>query len=330
MQKNSVLNLNEIFSLVSDLEHELKSSFGPKALIRKLGELLVKHFGVCKVSCYIIDRKLCLSEFGVKFDEASPISPDLASHITSLLQNSPIFKSQLREGACAFEFKGGLSRASLVPVTGYDEGVLLVWQGSSPLSELENHVIRFTQNEATWFTRLESQEKLLYQDDLTGLYNSRYLELAIDQELRRSGRSMNPFCLMFIDLDGFKAVNDQYGHPVGSQVLKQVAKVIKDAVREIDIPIRYGGDEFVVVLVGASSAKGLLAAERVRRNIERTSFKVDPQINVNLTASIGLSAYPDHARDRESLLKVADDTMYNSKKRGKNRVSILNKEGTLS
>ncbi len=325
---------SEIFALIGNCESELTQGLAPKALIRNFVHLLARVFSVREVAVCKIDKRGDTSDFLVKFDGLTEVPAVVMQEIKKLIQESSTLAAQLSEGACYLEVSGMRYSATLIVAAEANGTVLLVWdafQEHAIRSDLEQHLAHVFLNEARWFSRLERTEHLLYQDDLTGLFNSRYLELAIDQELRRSGRSENPFCLMFIDLDGFKGINDQYGHPVGSQVLKQVAVVIRDAVREVDIPIRYGGDEFVVILVGASASKGYLAAERLRRRIAAASFRVDDRnsITVNLTASIGLAAYPDHARDRESLIKVADDTMYNSKKRGKNRVTILTREGTV-
>ncbi|MCX6125000.1 MAG: GGDEF domain-containing protein [Proteobacteria bacterium] len=154
-------------------------------------------------------------------------------------------------------------------------------------------ITRSVQQNSRWFKRLDKTQALLYQDEVTGLYNYRYLDVAIDGELKRLHRFHAPFSLLFIDLDNFKSVNDQHGHITGSNVLKQVGAVIKLAVRDVDNVIRYGGDEFVVVLIGANSRQALQAGERVRSR---------------------------HGRDRKTILKMADETMYASKKNGKNRV----------
>ncbi len=179
------------------------------------------------------------------------------------------------------------------------------------------------QGEAVWFSRLDKTQALLYRDDLTGLFNSRYLDLAIESEIRRSQRFQTAFCLLFIDLDNFKPVNDVHGHLSGSMVLKQVADVLREVLREIDSVIRYGGDEFIVLLLGSNATTGLLAAERIRRRIEKTEFRVEDGQAVRVTASIGVAAFPEHGNDRDELLKLADQTMYEGKRQGKNRVVIV-------
>lgn len=179
------------------------------------------------------------------------------------------------------------------------------------------------QGEAVWFSRLDKTQALLYRDDLTGLFNSRYLDLAIDSEIRRSQRFQTSFCLLFIDLDNFKPVNDVHGHLSGSMVLKQVADVLREVLREIDSVIRYGGDEFIVLLLGANAATGLLAAERIRRRVEKTEFRVEDGGTARVTASIGVAAFPEHGDNRDALLKLADQTMYEGKRQGKNRVVIV-------
>ena len=171
--------------------------------------------------------------------------------------------------------------------------------------------------------RIDRTQALLYRDDLTSLFNVRYLELALDSEIRRAQRFQNNFSLLFIDLDNFKPVNDQYGHLAGSDVLRQLADVLRGVSREIDSVIRYGGDEFIVLLLGANANTGLLAAERIRQRIEKTPFKVDKETYVNLTACIGVASYPEHADDKEALLKMADECMYEGKRAGKNKVILV-------
>ncbi|MCX6118053.1 MAG: GGDEF domain-containing protein [Proteobacteria bacterium] len=184
-------------------------------------------------------------------------------------------------------------------------------------------ISRSTQHACKWFRKLDKTQALLYQDEVTGLYNYRYLDVALDGELKRLQRFHAPFSLLFIDLDNFKAINDSHGHMTGSSVLKQVGDVIKLAVRDVDNVIRFGGDEFVVVLIGANSRQALQAAERVRSRVQNTTFKTDTKEPLSLTASIGVASCPEHGRDKNAILKMADETMYQSKKNGKNRVMMV-------
>ena len=177
---------------------------------------------------------------------------------------------------------------------------------------------------------LEDARTELYRDALTGLYNSRYLELSLDMEVRRASRFGTKFCVLFVDVDAFKAVNDSHGHLSGSSMLTQMGVVIKDAVREVDVVARYGGDEFVLVLLGADVETGRTIAERVRERVAAHRFRTetgkevgkDDASTVQVTVSIGLAAFPENARTKEQLLRMADETMYSSKRSGKNRVTV--------
>ncbi len=184
---------------------------------------------------------------------------------------------------------------------------------------------RQLQGGQVWFSRLDKTQALLYKDDLTSLFNFRYLELALDSEIRRAQRFMTSFSLLFIDLDNFKMINDKFGHLAGSSILKQTADVLRDTAREIDSVIRYGGDEFIILLLGATPTTGFLAGERIRRRIEDTRFMLDDGNHVSLTASIGVASFPNHAQDKESLLKMADQMMYEGKKIGKNKVTLYSR-----
>jgi diguanylate cyclase (GGDEF)-like protein len=164
--------------------------------------------------------------------------------------------------------------------------------------------------------KLRQVEHLAYLDDLTHLYNTRYLEVALDRELQ-GGR---PFSVLFMDLDHFKGVNDQFGHLSGSKMLVEVARVLRSCVRDDDVLVRYGGDEYVILLVGIDSGGGLKVAERIRRAIEDHRFLSREGSRVRITASIGLASFPEHARAKAEILDLADRAMYRGKRSSRNVV----------
>ena len=170
--------------------------------------------------------------------------------------------------------------------------------------------------------RLRQVEHLAYLDDLTHLYNTRYLEVAVARELA-GGR---PFSLLFMDLDHFKSVNDQHGHLSGSRLLVEVARVLRSCVRDEDVLIRYGGDEYVMLLVGIDSGGGLKVAERIRRAIEDHRFLSRESAPVRVTASIGLASFPEHASTKAELIDLADRAMYRGKRTTRNVVYMASKD----
>ena len=165
-------------------------------------------------------------------------------------------------------------------------------------------------------------EQLTITDDLTKLFNSRYLNLYISREIKRCKRHGIPLSVIFLDLDGFKSVNDAYGHLAGSRTLTEVGGILVEAVRESDILARYGGDEFVVVLPETPPSGALVIAERIRKAIESHSFLKDQGLEARISASFGIASYPDHALTPEGLIQKADQAMYRVKERDKNGIEV--------
>ena len=165
-------------------------------------------------------------------------------------------------------------------------------------------------------------EQLTITDDLTKLFNSRYLNLYIGREIKRCKRHGIPISVIFLDLDGFKGVNDQYGHLAGSRTLSEVGTILSQAVRESDILARYGGDEFVVVLPETPAAGALVIAERIRKAIEAHRFLQAQGLSARISASFGIASYPDHALTPEGLIQKADQAMYRVKERDKNGIEV--------
>jgi diguanylate cyclase (GGDEF)-like protein len=154
-------------------------------------------------------------------------------------------------------------------------------------------------------------------DSLTKLYNKQYLFIKIDEELKRYKRYDTTFSILLIDLDDFKRVNDIYGHQKGDLVLSQLSGLLNKSSRDLDICARYGGEEFMIVLPHTDSNQAKEIAERIRISVEEYFLK-----DLNLTISIGLSNCPDSALTRKNIIKTADDALYESKRKGKNRVTL--------
>lgn len=168
--------------------------------------------------------------------------------------------------------------------------------------------------------RFVSARNLLYIDELTGLFNYRYLDYALERELKRAERYGSGLALLFIDLDLFKEVNDTFGHLVGSRVLGEVGALLRRSVRDVDLVIRYGGDEYTIILVETDAESAQLVAERIRATIEKQQFLAQDGYRIHLTACIGLACFPEDTRSKMQLLEVADKAMYRGKFSGRNRV----------
>ncbi|MDI3298847.1 MAG: sensor domain-containing diguanylate cyclase [Bacillota bacterium] len=150
-------------------------------------------------------------------------------------------------------------------------------------------------------------------DAMTGLYNYRYFTRRLQEELDRSAASGQPVALLFIDMDRFKSYNDSFGHLVGDDLLRAVAQVIRSSVRESDVPARYAGDEFAVILPGADERAAREAAERIQRALAGYAFSAGERTLVRVTASIGVAVCPRDGRSVDELLRVADRKMYQEK-----------------
>lgn len=168
--------------------------------------------------------------------------------------------------------------------------------------------------------QLERAEALSVTDDLTRLYNSRFLNQALRRETKRALRSGKALSLLFIDLDGFKAVNDNHGHLNGSRALVEAAAVIRGSARETDFVARFGGDEFAVVLPDTGPEGAISVAERIRDRIAEHHFLTGDHLDVRLTASVGIATLPDVAGSAEELVQAADRAMYKVKATGKNGI----------
>ena len=163
-------------------------------------------------------------------------------------------------------------------------------------------------------------ERLATTDALTGLHNRRYLQQALDFELARGQRAEHPFCLLMMDIDHFKRVNDSYGHAVGDKVLIQVAQILQENLRNIDLRARWGGEEFVALLLDSQRDAGLQVAEKIRAVLERTEIHADLDEPVRVTISIGVASSPADGVEDRKLFAHADAALYRAKEGGRNRV----------
>lgn len=267
----------------------------PAAFLRRFGESLV--------------RKASTSPLVIPAEELEADSPggrwpqDENRHLLSV----------------CFELEPGVRVFSVVGLRGAPAGDAL----NSPLLSFFCRQARLSLINAQRNAQVQS---LIYIDDLTKLYNSRYLNVVIDREMKRSERYRNFFSVLFMDIDFFKRVNDAYGHLVGSRVLTEVGAVLRSCVRDSDTVARYGGDEFVVLLVETNSEEAMLVAERMRKAVESERLVQSMGLDIRLTISIGIAAFPEHASTKQHLLNLADQAMYRGKESTRNVVYLANSQ----
>ena len=223
----------------------------------------------------------------------------------------------------------GALMASESALTGFERRQDEVGTLMSTFNKMLSTIEQQTAEINTFATRLDAAYKELestnarlketsFKDEVTGLYNRRFFSLRLEEELSRYRRFNPPVSVVLLDLDGFKAVNDEFGHTVGDDTLREVAQILMKHSRGINVVSRYGGDEFAVLLVETSKAGARLYADRIREVVAKYPFSHGKVI----TASFGVASLPDdEAGTAEDLFRAADEALYTAKRAGKNQVA---------
>lgn len=170
---------------------------------------------------------------------------------------------------------------------------------------------------------IERVRQLAYIDGLTGIFNRRFFELRIGEEIERAKRFNTGMAVIMIDIDHFKRLNDEFGHLLGDEVLRQVSSIFSQQLRKIDVVCRYGGEEFVVVLSQTCAEDALAVAEKLRRVVGEWQF---PGVPRPVYISAGVASFPEHGTERDQLVKAADNALYTAKQTGRNRVCLASTE----
>ena len=164
---------------------------------------------------------------------------------------------------------------------------------------------------------VETVQQLAFLDGLTGIFNRRYFETRIQDEMERAKRYHTELSIVMVDVDHFKRLNDEFGHMLGDEVLRQVSSLLSQRVRKTDVVCRYGGEEFVILLPQTAVHHAVVVADKLRCAIADWEF---PGVSRPLTISAGVAEFPDHATTRDDLLQAADAALYAAKQAGRNRV----------
>lgn len=172
---------------------------------------------------------------------------------------------------------------------------------------------------------VERIRQLSYLDGLTGMFNRRFFELRIMEEIERARRSQAGMAIIMADIDHFKRLNDEFGHLLGDEVLRQVSSLLHQQLRKIDVVCRYGGEEFAILLTQTSAQHAMGVAEKLRRLVEGWQF---PGVPRTVTLSAGVAAFRDHGSTRDELVRAADAALYGAKQEGRNRIRLASISGS--
>jgi len=247
-----------------------------------------------------------------------------------ITSRKPINIKQVREDRRYLENLAGTRSELAIPMI-VQEKVVGAFDIQSPVparftSESQKTIIALANHAATAVENAILHSRILSlarKDKLTSLGNLRYFEEKLEEEFRRTDRSNFPFSLIMMDIDDFKNYNDSWGHPMGNTLLKTVVKAMNTAIREVDVLIRYGGEEFVCILPFTGEQEAAEIAERIRKRVIESSYVIphsEQQPLGKVSISLGVSTYLTDVGDRNMLLKYADQRMYMAKRAGKNKV----------
>ncbi|MDR3686708.1 MAG: sensor domain-containing diguanylate cyclase [Coriobacteriia bacterium] len=292
---------------VSDITEMVHSSLDFDSVGTQVLDIVAKAINVDTCSVFVIDKERSETMFSASRGTATPIS--------SPEELQPFGESVESHLTCVPVFDHGKTMVLFCTIAEALEA--LTDDERSVLSAVASELVVAVENSRLY--KLTS--KLAITDELTDLANYRHLQQRLDEEIARATRYSKHLSLLMLDADDFKAFNDSEGHVAGDDALAELGAVMRSAVREVDLVARYGGEEFSVVLPETDVAGAFIVAEKIREAVEVHRFKnSEGGRNCQLTISAGLATFPTHSKDKDSLLREADDALYHAKNGGKNRV----------
>ena len=221
-------------------------------------------------------------------------------------------------------------------VVGYLGYLAIFWDQHDTIADLIVPAIFFFGACFVWFStyialqttldviRISDLEHETLTDPLTGVYNRRFMEQRLAEEISKARRYCFQLSILMFDLDHFKRVNDQHGHQAGDRMLVEICELVKDQLRDSDMLARYGGEEFLVITPNTGPAEAAMLAERLRARVEAAAFLEDhaglPEHGLQLTISVGVASFDDDKDDGETLISIADRNLYQAKHEGRNRI----------
>jgi diguanylate cyclase (GGDEF)-like protein/PAS domain S-box-containing protein len=243
-----------------------------------------------------------------------------------IIDHPTIERSDIRERIDANE-----SYALEYRIRRRDGGIAWALERGSPVTLGNERALEGIILDITDRKRMEQElHELATRDQLTGLYNRRTMDGFLRDELVRAHRYDRPFALLWLDLDHFKHINDDYGHQIGDRILQHVCRRLSENLRTTDYLARYGGEELIVALPELPLDEALKAGERLRAAIADDPFQPDTSGIIPLTVSVGVASYPEHGHDLDQLYRAADNAMYHSKQSGRNAVTHLKAQGAAA
>ncbi|MEN3013114.1 MAG: GGDEF domain-containing protein [Endomicrobiia bacterium] len=331
-----ISSFKESLENILKITETLRSSLDLEKIFIEILNIFSKNFGYKKVFIYLVEKTpdhlefKCIACPGLVSVEGigiySFIIDDVKNPIFQIVENyneielTSYLLPQLKE-------KLKFTEMFLLPIILKDtlEGFIIT---EKPINSQFIFPLRIFANEcgvalenARLFKKIQ---EMSITDALTGVYNRRYLEKKLPEEIELAKRYKSFLSIGILDIDDFKHYNDTNGHLLGDECLKKVAEVVTSTLRSGDIVFRYGGEEFIVVLPATDKSGAFIACEKIRKNIESYPFENrDKQPLGKITVSIGISVYPVDAQEETSLIKIADENLYRAKKSGKNRVCCL-------
>ncbi|GEM_PF-1988296 len=325
--------LYEELSAVYDMSNLLNASLDLHFVMNKAVEMVGRFFQVAGCGLFIYEEKTESFQMAGIYNQKEPpknINWKMTLPYYALMREEPVIVNDIKANQMVSLELSKFTKAKSIIAS----PIIIKGEKIGVISAYSRQAHFFSQNDLEFLQTLSNQigsaiinarlfeqtQKLACSDGLTGLFDHNHFLKVLDRQLAAAAAKKHPVSLVMVDLDDFKYCNDRYGHTVGDIILKETAEILKDNVRDDDIIARYGGDEFVIILVNAAKERAFKIAERIRCKIAQAAFD-DPEgdNSFGITASIGIATFPDDATTAKHLIDSADKAMYRVKRKVKNK-----------